>query len=199
MTRRHIKKVFLVDDEPAILRVLSDSLRDIGCKVTTFSNAKSCLDVLVCKDCGLLITDVNMPDMDGVALLEEVKKLRPQLPVLLITGYGDVPMAVKAVKLGAVEFIEKPLDEDTFVPLVEKALMISYGPDGQGDKTLTPSELKILSMICGGMSNKKIASILCRSVRTVENHRHRIMKKLNVENTAELVKTAMHMNILIDQ
>lgn len=194
MTKRNLKKVFLVDDEPGILRALAKTLSEINCKVFTFSQAKDCLSTLLTEDCGLLITDVNMPEMNGITLLEEVKKIRPQLPVLVITGYGDVPMAVRAVKAGAIDFIEKPLDEETFIPIVEKALKISYGPDGQGDKNLTPSELRILNLICSGMSNKKIAATLHRSIRTVENHRHRIMKKLNAENTAELVKIAVCMN-----
>ncbi len=198
MTRRQIKKVFLVDDEPAILKVLGNSLKDIGCKVTKFADARECLTNIVRNDCGLLITDVNMPGMDGMTLLHEVKKVRPQLPVLIITGYGDIPMAVEAVKAGAIDFIEKPLDEETFIPIVESALSISYGPDGQGDKALTPSELRILSLICDGHSNKQMAAILSRSVRTIENHRHRIMRKLNVDNAAELVRTALKMGIQID-
>lgn len=195
MSRKHIRKIFFVDDEPGIRKAVSRTLSEIDCKVTCFSTAEECLKALMVDDCGLLITDVSMPGMNGVELLEEINKLRPQLPVLIVTGFGDIPMAVRAVKAGAIDFIEKPLDENTFLPVVEKALKLTYGIDGRGDKILTPSELRILTLICDGMSNKKIASILHRSVRTIENHRHRIMKKLNAENTAELVRIAMKMDI----
>lgn len=199
MSRKHVRKIFFVDDEPGVRKAVSRTLSEINCKVTCFANAEECLKSLMVEDCGLLITDVSMPGMNGVELLEELKKVRPQLPVLIVTGFGDIPMAVRAVKAGAVDFIEKPLDENTFLPIVEKALQISYGTEGQGDKILTPSELRILTLICSGMSNKKIASILHRSVRTIENHRHRIMKKLNAENTAELVRIAMKMDIQIGE
>ena len=195
MRKKTVKKVFFVDDEKAIQKAVSQTLSEISCKVTCFDSAMLCLEELRTADCGLLITDVNMPEMNGLELLEEAKKLRPQLPVLIVTGFGDIPMAVRAVKAGAVDFVEKPLDEDTFLPIVRKALEISYGSDSQGDKMLTNAEYTILKMICEGMSNKKIASSLHRSVRTIENHRHRIMKKLNVENTAELVRIALQMEI----
>jgi two-component system, LuxR family, response regulator FixJ len=183
--------IFVVDDELFICKALRQSLTEHSYLVRTFCRAQECLEALRGADCDLLITDVSMPEMDGIELLRETKKIKPYLPVLLITGYGEIPIAVKAVKAGAFDFIEKPLDEETLLPIVQAALKqnpSAFSPEGQ---PLTKSEQRILSLIVDGNGNKEIAHILGCSTRTVENHRYRMMCKLKVNSTASLVRTAL--------
>jgi two-component system, LuxR family, response regulator FixJ len=187
--------IFLVDDEPAVCKAIAQTLEEVGYRVRLFLKAGECLRVLEKRSCDLLIADVNMPEMDGIELLKAVKLLRPLLPVLLITGYGDIPIAVKAVKAGAYDFVEKPLDEETFIPLVKEAIMKCAKKNAFTGKPLTKTEKKILQLVVDGMGNKQIASTLECSVRTVENHRYRISKKLNVDSTASLVRLSLTMGI----
>jgi len=111
-----------------------------------------------------------MPEMDGMELLAKARRLAPWLPILVITGYGDIPMAVAAIKAGAVDFIEKPLDKKSFLWKVKSILQQSTFDDSYRGKPLTESEMKVLKLIISGNSNKEIAYILHRSVRTIEVH-----------------------------
>jgi two-component system response regulator FixJ len=191
--------IFFVDDEPKVRKAVSQTLSSLAnCHVQDFAAAKTCLAELEKAPCHLLITDINMDGMDGLTLLEHVTKLRPQLPVLLVTGYGDVPMAVEAIKIGAFDFIEKPLDEFTLLAIVEKALERSFTSECFDGKPLTKTEIQILTMIVAGKSNKEVAFQLSRSVRTIENHRHRLMRKLNAENAVDLAKRAIQMGLARD-
>jgi FixJ family two-component response regulator len=182
------RKVFVVDDEPVIRRALKQSVESLGVHVSCFPTAELCLDALSEERCDLVITDLTMPDMDGLTLLERIRHVSPLTPVLLVTGYASVPTAVKSIQLGAADFIEKPLDESILLPKIE-ALLHSHGQSA-GDE-LSHAEQKILELVAEGKANKEIAYLLGRSVRTIENHRHRLMKKLGVNSTAELVKAAL--------
>jgi FixJ family two-component response regulator len=132
-----------------------------------------------------------MPGRDGLELLDDVKRAIPWLPVIVVTSYGDVPMAVEAVKAGAFDFIQKPLDPDTFLTKVGSALQQDALADILRGKPLTETETKVLRLILQGRSNKEIAHMLCRSVRTIEVHRNHIMHKLKVNNVVDLVKKAI--------
>ena len=196
MERNSETTIFFVDDEPQICKAVKQTLDQLeNCRIFCFEDAASCLMELRVEDCDLLITDVNMPGMNGIMLLEHVRKVRPQMPVLLVTGYGDIPMAVKAMKAGAMDFIEKPLNESTFMPAVEAALAKTRSADRLSLDMLTRSEIRILKLIGEGKSNKEIAQHLRRSVRTVENHRYRLMHKLGVNNAVELLKKAIRMGL----
>ncbi len=183
------KRVFFVDDEPAVCKAVELTLKR-RYSVECFASARHCLNALRNRECDLLITDVNMPGMDGIELLTEAKKLYPTLPVLVVTGYGDIPLAVRAVKSGAENFIEKPLQSATLLPLVEAALKKADIVNPLAHKKLTAVEMKVLNLLVAGKSNKEIARLLNRSIRTVEDHRSHIMCKLGVENIVDLVKTA---------
>ena len=143
----------------------------------------------------MLVTDVKMPEMDGISLLKEAKRIAPWLPVLVITGYGDVPLAVKAMRVGAADFIEKPLHKETFLRKIEPMLRQGAFPDPYMGKPLTRTELKVLKMVVSGMSSKEIAGVLGRSIRTIEDHRSHIMRKLGVHNLIELVERAIQMGL----
>ena len=183
--------VFIVDDEPGIRGVLTDELQGLGCKTHCFASAASCLEVLPDNDCALIITDVKMPGMDGLALLAKIKHLAPWVSVLVMTGYGDVQMAVKALKLGAVDFIEKPLDRKAFLHKVKSILKQNDFAESSAHSSLTKTEKKVLKLILEGKSNKEIAYKMSRSVRTIEFHRGNIMHKFKTDSLVELVKKAV--------
>ncbi|MCK5226221.1 MAG: response regulator transcription factor, partial [Planctomycetes bacterium] len=183
--------IFIVDDEQGVLKVIEQTLKSLDCSITCFDKAADCLEQIRLDGCDLLITDVRMPDMDGIELTTKAKQTNPNLSVLVITGYADIPMAIRAIKTGATDFIEKPLKRDTFLQAVESVLEKAGEIDPLVGQTLTKTEERILELIIAGKGNKEIAFMLHRSVRTVEWHRNRIMRKLNVDNIVDLIKTSV--------
>lgn len=190
------KHIFFLDDEKEVREAVSATLEEAGFVVSDFGRAVECLERLQNRKCDLLITDLKMPEMDGIELLAKAKRLAPWVPVLVITGYGDIPTAVKAIKTGAVDFIEKPLDTATFLNKVNSILQQVPSANAYVGKPLTESEKLILSMVIDGKSNKEIAFLLHRSVRTIEVHRARLMQKINVDNLVDLVKRAAAMGLI---
>jgi two-component system response regulator FixJ len=183
------KRVYVVDDEPMVRTVLLKTLQRAGMAVRGFSGADECLAYLAVQKCDLLITDVRMQGKDGIELLIEVKERQPWLPVIVVTGFGDVPMAVKAMRAGASDFIEKPLDRDAFLDVVAAALAGGVrGP--RRDCGLTRTEKKILYYVLEGKNNREIADLLNRSHRTIEVHRGHLMKKMGANNIVELLRQA---------
>jgi FixJ family two-component response regulator len=191
-----IQHIFFVDDEPAVRRSVSQTLQQSGYTVSCFADANHCLKQLQVQNCDLLITDVRMPEMDGIELVGRAKRIAPWMPVLVITGYGDIPMAVRAVKAGAAEFIEKPLQKQSFLSAVQTALKKQDLGNLLKGKSLTKKESAVLRLILQGRSNKEIAHTLHRSIRTVEDHRRYIMRKLDVDNVVDLVKRAAAMGLV---
>lgn len=190
MVKTNITKqdVYFVDDEPKVLKMVSRTLEQFGVKISCFANAAECLKQLRSRKCDLLITDVKMPEMDGIELLTEVKCIIPSLPVLVITGYGDISMAVTALKAGASDFILKPLDRQSFLSAVESVLKRNTRTHPLVNKVLTKTEMRVLRLILDGKSTKEIARLRYRSVRTIEDQRGSIMRKLGVDNLVDLVK-----------
>jgi len=133
--------------------------------------------------------------MDGIELLTEAKCIIPLLPVLVITGYGNIPMAVRVMKAGASDFIEKPLDREGFLSTVKSLLKPNISDKPSVRKPLTNTELKVLYLILEGKNNKEIAQLRHRSVRTIEDQRYTIMSKLGADNLIELVKKAATMGL----
>ena len=187
--------MFFVDDEPGIRGIVADELKRLGCKVSCFASAIECLEQLPEQDCNLLITDVKMPGMDGLTLLSRVKRVAPWVSVMLITGFGDIPMSVRALKLGAVDFIEKPLDRKSFLHKVKTILKQDDFVDTPVGQALTKTEKKVLKLILEGRGNKEIAYKLQRALRTVERHRSNIMHKFGVDNVVDLVKKIALINL----
>ena len=183
--------VFFVDDDAGIRKLIAEELEEIDCKVSCFSNGTDCLEHLDRENCNLLITDVKMPGMDGLTLLSMARRIAPWVSVIVITGFGDIPMAIRALKLGAVDFIEKPLDRKVFLNKVKSILQQDDFDDIPAcHHTLTKTEKKILKLILEGKANKEIAYILNRAMRTVERHRSDIMNKFGVDNIVDLIKKA---------
>ena len=192
-TKPHI---FFVDDEPKICETVSEILGELAPKVSCFTCAEDCLTQLDSQRCDLLITDVRMPGMDGMQLLGEVIHSAPWLPVMVITGYGNISMAVRAVKAGAVDFAEKPLEKKRFLQQVKSILQQNTMDDSLAGKSLTGREMRVLKLIISGKSNREIALLLHRSIRTIEVHRNHIMHKLAVENVVDLVKRTTMMGLV---
>jgi len=191
--RQHI---FFVDDEPTICKAAGKTLEKLRTKVSCFTCAVDCIEKLRFQRCDLLITDVKMPGMDGIELLAEAKRIAPWLPILVVTGFGDIPMAVRAMKAGASDFVEKPLDRESFLATVESMLIGNNPSPLLLGKSLTKVERRVLHLVLNSKSNKEIANILCRSKRTVEVHRSRIMLKLGVDNLVDLVKRVNSMGLI---
>jgi FixJ family two-component response regulator len=200
MTKSNSKHIFFVDDERKVCEIIRETLEKSGAIVSCFVHAAECLERLRSQKCDLLIADLKMPEMHGIELVTKVKRLTPRVPVLIITGYGDVPTAVKAIKAGAVDFVEKPLDKKSFVERVQSILGENGNRhDTHSGKPLTRSETRVLKLVIDGKSNKEIASLLKRSKRTIEVHRARVMRKLGVDNLIDLVKRTAAMGLVESQ
>ncbi len=190
-------QVFFVDDEPAVCAAVRETLEESNIPVRCFTHAAECLAQVCSGRCDLLIADLRMPEKDGMQLLQEVKELTPWVPVLIITGYGDIPTAVKAIKCGAVDFIEKPFGKAHFVQEVKSILEEqSRVVPLDSVRTLTPRELKVLQLIVNGMDTKEIARTTKCAIRTVEAHRAGLMRKLGAHNLVELLKLAAAIGLI---
>ena len=196
MENRRTAHVVFVDDEPRVCQVVGKTLERAGMDVRCFSNADDCLRHLAVQWCDLLITDVKMPGRDGMSLLGEVRTRLPWVPVLVVTGYADVPLAVRALKAGAAEFVEKPLDRDAFLQTVERLLEQSARSAAFLGESLTLAERRILYLVLEGRNNREIADMLHRSPRTVEAHRSHLMQKLGAANIIELLLRVADLGIL---
>ena len=183
-------QVFFVDDEPGVCAAVKETLEESNIKVCCFVHPAESLAQLRRGRCDLLITDLKMSEKNGIELLREARELAPWVPVLIVTGYGDVPTAVKAMKCGAVDFIEKPLGKDGFLEKVNLLLERSRTVPLDGFRALTRMETKVLRLVVKGVSNRDIARALTRAVRTIEAHRASLMRKLGVHNMIELIKLA---------
>lgn len=193
MKKKTKQHVFFVDDEPAVRKSVRRTLERVKLKVSCFACGKDCLEQLYPGGCDLLITDVRMPGMDGIELLKKAKRMVPWLPVLVITGYGDVKKAVMAMKSGASDFIEKPLDRTGFLSVVKSILEKEASSRALLDVVLTPTEIKVLRFILDGKTNREIAIILHRHIRTIEFHRRNIYRKLKVKTLLDLIRRVAEM------
>ena len=193
MVNTEVQHVFFLDDNPEVRNAVRRILRGIGIKVSCFADPATCMAKLRSQKCNLLITDLRMPGADGFEVLEEVKHLAPWVPVLVISGYGDIPAAVRAVKAGAVDFIEKPLEKRGFIHKIKLILAKIDPADASLGKPLTQTEIGVLRLVIDGKSSKEIARMFYRSTRTIEGHRSHIMHKLKAGNLLDLLKrdTAM--------
>ena len=196
--------VFVVDDDDAMRDSLDFLLSSAGCAVRTFESAERLLEALTDSNCGCVVSDVRMPGIDGLELLRRIKAARPSLPVVIITGHGDVPLAVEAMKLGAADFVEKPFDDERLIGVVQAALagapreVDPANEIGVRVASLSPRERQVLEGLVGGQSNKAIARAYDISPRTVEVYRANLMAKMQAASLSDLVRMAMRAGLLRD-
>jgi len=192
--------IFVVDDDPSVRIGLERLLRSTGYNVEIYGSAQEFLETTPdCPGPACLVLDVRMPDIDGLELQDQLRRREYTMPIVFITGHGDIPMSVKAIKTGAIDFLTKPFDEADLLKAVQEALKKDVANRGamnerqnilQRVKSLTPREYEILTYVITGMLNKHIAYHLTISEKTVKVHRGRIMEKLEIHSVAELVHLA---------
>lgn len=187
--------VFVVDDDPVICQSFRWLFESVNIPVRTYENAKNFLDCYSSTQKGCLIIDVRMPIMSGLELLEHLNTLRNQLSVIMITGYGDIPMAVRAMKAGATDFILKPVNHQHLLEITQKCLKKTHIHSFQSQPDfyerlhrLTKRERQVMDLVIEGKLNKQIAHELDISISTVEVHRANVMRKMQTKTLAELIK-----------
>ena len=189
--------VFVVDDDQAVRDSLADLMDSVGLKVQTYATAMDFLADYSAERLGCLVLDIRMPGMSGLELQKELNRRESMLPLILITGHGDVPMAVQAIREGALDFIQKPFRDQELLDRVNQALNSCNKQQDSQQQTqsvkkhihdLTPREHQVMQMIVEGKANKVIAIDLQLSQRTIEVHRKNVMQKLEAHSLAELVR-----------
>ncbi|MFY9972702.1 MAG: response regulator transcription factor [Chromatiaceae bacterium] len=192
--------VFIVDDDQEVREAIQLLMESVGVTAVSFASAQAYLEQLDCDRPGCLILDVRMKGMSGLDLQERLAQEPLHPPIIIITGHGDVPMAVRAVKAGAVDFIEKPFNDQTLLDAVHRAFDQDARNRGQALRIadiqerlarLTPREREILDQVIGGKRNKVIAADLGISQSTVEAHRARVMEKLEARSLSDLMRMLM--------
>lgn len=205
MARKGI--VYVIDDDQAMRESIDFLLSAADYEVRLFESAAVFLDQISEIAFGCVLSDVRMPGIDGLDLLKRLKSGRSRLPVVIMTGHGDVPLAVEAMKLGAIDFIEKPFDDDRLIGLIETALK-QAGDEARSEavsqdivariQSLSPRERQVMDGLIAGMSNKVIAREFDISPRTIEVYRANVMTKMQASSLSELVRMAMRGGVIKD-
>jgi two-component system, LuxR family, response regulator FixJ len=192
--------IYVVDDDDTFRKSLQWLLESVGLAVRTFSNAAEFLEAYVPGSPGCLVLDIRMPGMSGLQLQDQLASRGIGLPVIFLTGHGDVPMAVAAVKKGALDFIQKPYNDQQLLDLVNEALKRDAELREREARShqiaglvasMTPREREVMDAVVSGKSNKIIAEELGVTIKTVEAHRARVMEKMGAESLAHLVHLVM--------
>lgn len=196
-------QVFIVDDQEAVRDALTEMLSVFGFSAQAFASAEEFLDRLKTSGgrlSGCIISDVRMPGMDGIALVRSLKEMGVNLPVILISGHADVPMAVAGIKAGAADFIEKPLDDAQLVATINRTILPHAQEAREVQKRqdlvdrferLTGRQREVFDLVAEGLTSQAIGEKLGLSVRTVESYRAQIMQKMGAESVAILVRQAI--------
>jgi two-component system response regulator FixJ len=203
----HRRKVYVIDDDAAMRDSLNFLLSSANFNVTLYQSAQNFIDSVSSLDFGCVVSDVRMPGLDGIELLKRLKAVRCMFPVIIMTGHGDVALAVEAMKLGAVDFLEKPFEDDLLIGMIETAIKQAE-PDARSEAaaldiasriaTLSPRERQVMDGLIAGLSNKLIAREYDISPRTIEVYRANVMTKMQAASLSELVRLAMRAGVLKD-
>ena len=200
-------KVYVIDDDDAMRDSLDFLLGSADFHITLFESALNFLDALPAIDFGCVVSDVRMPGIDGIELLKRLKARGSLFPVVIMTGHGDVPLAVEAMKLGAMDFLEKPFEDDRLIGMIEAALRQAE-PGVKSEAvtieiqsriaSLSPRESQVMDGLIAGFSNKLIAREYDISPRTIEVYRANVMTKMQAASLSELVRLAMRGGVFKD-
>jgi two-component system, LuxR family, response regulator FixJ len=196
----HRGKVYVIDDDDAMRESLEFLLSAADFDVTLFDSTLNFLDAVPGIDFGCVVSDVRMPGFDGIELLKRLKASSSLLPIIIMTGHGDIPLAVEAMKLGAVDFLEKPFEDDRLIGMIETAL--EQAEPGAKSEALTlevksriaglsPRERQVMDGLIAGLSNKLIAKQYDISPQNIEVYRANVMTKMHAASLSELVRLAM--------
>jgi len=200
--------VFIVDDDPLILDALKQLIKSVGLGTQTFSSAEEFLEQDLPETPSCLILDIRMPRLSGFDLQDELAKRGLTIPIIFVTGHGSVPLSVRAMKGGAVDFIQKPFEDQDLLDAIHHAIeknrqtrmeQAEIKEIKRRVESLTPRENEVLVLAVAGMLNKQIAYDLGMSENTVKSHRARIMRKMKVASLAELVRLTERAGIRIDK
>lgn len=203
MMAKHDLTVFIVDDDASVRDALALLFGVRGYRTAVFSGAAGFLSAWQASWTGCLLIDIRMPGMDGLALQDRLIEMGCTLPVVVITGHGDVDSARRAFKSNAIDFLEKPIDHDKMIEAIELAFSsqtllqdrkLSSEKATRLLDELTPREHEVMNLVVGGYHNREIAEKLSISVRTVEVHKAHVMSKLGVDSVADLVRMSMHVS-----
>ncbi|MBI5129464.1 MAG: response regulator transcription factor FixJ [Rhodopseudomonas palustris] len=199
--------VYVIDDDQAMRDSLEFLLGSADFDVKLFESALDFLNQMPGLPFGCIVSDVRMPGMNGMDLLKQLKNDRARLPVVIMTGHGDVPLAVEAMKLGAIDFIEKPFEDDRLIGMIETSLK-QAGDEARSEavsqdivtriQSLSPRERQVMDGLIAGMSNKVIAREFDISPRTIEVYRANVMTKMQASSLSELVRMAMRGGVIKD-
>lgn len=192
--------VFIIDDDAAVRDSLSWLVESVGLHVKSFANADEFLEAYDPSLLGCIVLDVRMPGLSGLDLQEELIRRASDLPVLIITGYGEVQGAVRALKAGAADYLQKPVSDQTLLDRIQDCLRANIRErKKRADQedvvsrmaSLTTRQRQVMDLVVGGGSNKEIAQCLDISVKTVESHRGHVMRKMGVSTIADLARLAL--------
>ncbi len=191
--------VFVVDDDRDVREGLKTLLESVGLRAQVFASTTEFLQSKRVEDVSCLILDVRLPGLSGLDFQSELSREQIAIPIIFITGYGDIPMTVKAMKAGAVEFLTKPVREQDLLDAVRAALNRDRARRADNERlrdfraryeALSPREREIMTLVCTGLMNKQVAAKMGVSEVTVKVHRHNLMKKMGVKSLAALVRIA---------
>ena len=196
--------VFVVDDDPAVSVSMKRLIRSLGLEVQTFSSAQDFLRTKRPDAPGCLVLDIRLPDLSGLDLQQELAKANVDLPIVFVTGHADIPMSVRAMKAGAVEFLTKPFREQDLLEAIQHAIgqhrtsrqqRAEISELQQRQDLLTPREREVFPLVAGGLLNKQVGAQLGASEKTIKVHRGQVMQKMKADSLAELIRMAERLKI----
>jgi RNA polymerase sigma factor (sigma-70 family) len=197
LDKAHSGRIFVVDDEPAVLSALERMLRTCGLSVSTFSSPSAFLESAPTEGTGCVLMDLSMPEMSGLEVQDAMHRRGITLPVVFLSGYGDVPSTARAMREGAIDFLVKPIGEEELLSAIHRALdaaraqeqrRLSRSDVEERLSRLTPRERQVCDLVIRGLLNKQIGAELGMTEKTVKVHRGRVMHKLEVQSVAALVR-----------